>query len=438
MSQSQPAEFARWVVERLSQAGHQALWAGGCVRDMLLGKSPKDYDVATSATPEKVREIFGTRRTIPVGVAFGVITVVGDKTAGNVEVATFRCDGGYSDGRHPDHVTFSNAEQDAQRRDFTINGLFYDPVRAQVIDYVGGQSDLQGGLVRAIGNPVDRFHEDHLRMLRAIRFATVLDFQIEAVTIAAIQDLAPRIVTVSGERVAAEMHRVLNSCHRGRGLELLDQSGLLRHLLPDFDLSRPLARHTFGKTCQRLHQLPVTSHGLEITLSILALDQLLVSQRVGSLIPWEQVLVNFSRQMEQVVRAWKLSNESKSVFRAVTTHLAAVVQASRLPWSRLQPTLIAPNIAAVLAVAEGIAGSGFMAMEDVTLCRHHLTRPIIELNPPPLLTGDELRAGGMPQGPLLGQWLAELRRLQLDAVVTSKAAAWDWVHARAKTTSGKE
>lgn len=432
MSQSKPAEFARWIVEQLSQAGHQALWAGGCVRDMLLGKSPKDYDVATSATPDMVREIFGPRRTIPVGAAFGVITVVGDKVTGNVEVATFRCDGGYSDGRRPDYVTFSNVEQDAQRRDFTINGLFFDPLQERVLDFVGGQSDLQLRLVRAIGSPVDRFHEDHLRMLRAVRFATVLDFEIEADTVAAIQDLAQRIVTVSGERIAAEMQRVLSSPHRGRGLELMALAGLLPYLLPELDLSTPLSRHKFTETCHRLNQLPVGTHGLEITLSILTLDQLLASEIDSPAIKWERVLTSYANQMQRIVQAWRLSNESKSVFRAVTTQLSQVARASQLPWSQLQPSLIAPKIEAVLEVAEALAHAGWIAHEDVTLCRQHLARPMTELNPPPLLTGDELRARGVRQGPQIGHWLAELRRLQLDAEIFSKDEAWAWVNSKAK------
>src|SRR5262245_35516929 len=164
-------QFAVEVVHRLRESGHQALWAGGCVRDQLMGQLPKDYDVATDAEPDRIREVFGKRRTLPIGAAFGVITVLGRKGAGQIDVATFRCDAAYSDGRHPDAVTFSDAEHDAQRRDFTINGLFYDPLEGRVIDYVGGQVDLEFRILRAIGNPSARIAEDKLRMLRAVRFA---------------------------------------------------------------------------------------------------------------------------------------------------------------------------------------------------------------------------------------------------------------------------
>lgn len=170
-----PRQFAVEVVERLRTAGYEALWAGGCVRDQLLQRTPKDYDVATSAHPDQIRDVFGRRRTLPIGAAFGVITVLGPKSAGQIEVATFRQDATYSDGRHPDSVTFSTAEEDARRRDFTINGLFYDPLNEQVIDFVGGQQDIDRRVVRAIGDPYERIAEDKLRMLRAVRFSATFD-----------------------------------------------------------------------------------------------------------------------------------------------------------------------------------------------------------------------------------------------------------------------
>src|SRR5688572_4921449 len=171
--------FALEIVEKLRAAGFEALWAGGCVRDELLGLTPKDYDVATSAMPDQIRDVFGRRRTLPIGAAFGVITVLGPRAAGQVEVATFRTDAAYSDGRRPDSVTFTDAEHDAQRRDFTINGLFYDPIEGKVVDFVGGQEDLKRGTIRAIGDPRLRIAEDKLRMLRAVRFAATFNFAID-------------------------------------------------------------------------------------------------------------------------------------------------------------------------------------------------------------------------------------------------------------------
>ena len=210
----QARQFALEVVSRLRAAGYQAFWAGGCVRDELLGRIPVDYDVATSAKPDEVRGVFGRRRTLAIGAAFGVITVLGPRDqadgglreAGQIEVATFRTDAAYTDGRHPAGVTFSSPEEDAQRRDFTINGLFLDPVTGEVHDYVGGREDLKAGVVRAIGVPAMRFGEDHLRMLRAVRFAAGFAFALDGETRAAIEKMTHLVTTVSPERIAAERY----------------------------------------------------------------------------------------------------------------------------------------------------------------------------------------------------------------------------------------
>ncbi|MBL9124924.1 MAG: CCA tRNA nucleotidyltransferase, partial [Planctomycetaceae bacterium] len=199
---AQQRDFALGVVQRLVEAGYIAYWAGGCVRDQLLGRIPKDYDVATNAAPDQVRQIFGRRRTHAVGAAFGVITVAGPPGAGHVEVATFRRDLAYSDGRRPDAVEYSSPVEDASRRDFTINGLFFDPLAAQIIDFVGGQADLERGVIRAIGDPAARIVEDKLRMLRAVRFAATFGFELEPETRAAVAAPAAELPVVSAERIA--------------------------------------------------------------------------------------------------------------------------------------------------------------------------------------------------------------------------------------------
>jgi len=209
-------QFAEDVVGRLREAGFEAYWAGGCVRDQMMGRRPKDFDVATSATPEQIRELFGRRRTLAIGAAFGVITVLGGKPLEPIEVATFRRDAAYSDGRHPDSVTFSSAEEDASRRDFTINGLFYDPVEKKVIDFVGGCEDMQRRVIRAIGCPRDRITEDKLRMLRAVRFAAALEFEIDEETFLAVREMADQIGVVSAERIAAEVTKMLIGRNRVR------------------------------------------------------------------------------------------------------------------------------------------------------------------------------------------------------------------------------
>jgi len=226
------------IVQRLRADGHEALLVGGPVRDLVLGRPIKDFDIATSAPPRRVMRLFP--RTVPVGVSFGVVLVI--MPACQIEVATFRAEEGYADGRHPDHVRFSTAEQDVRRRDFTINGLFYDPIDDRLIDRVGGLADLDAGLVRAIGDPRARFAEDHLRLLRALRFAARLGFTIEPATWQALTDLAGHITSVSAERVRDELTTLLTQGNAHLGLDLLDRSGLLDVLLPEVAAMRGVAQ----------------------------------------------------------------------------------------------------------------------------------------------------------------------------------------------------
>jgi poly(A) polymerase len=217
------------IARRLRAAGHEALFAGGCVRDRLRGVAPKDFDIATAARPEQVQALFG--RTVAVGAAFGVVVVVEGEE--QVEVATFREDVGIADGRHPAAIRFADAEADARRRDFTVNGMFEDPETGEILDFVGGRADLAARVVRSIGDPGVRFREDRLRLLRAVRFATVLDFRIERATLAAVREQADAIRDVSAERVRDELTRILVSGRGGRGLGLLFETRLLHALLPE-------------------------------------------------------------------------------------------------------------------------------------------------------------------------------------------------------------
>src|SRR5712664_445520 len=232
---SPPIEkVAREIAARLRKSGHTAYFAGGCVRDMVRGLIPKDYDIATDARPETVQALFP--RTYAVGAHFGVIIVLEDGL--QFEVATFRSDDAYIDGRHPSAVHFSSPEEDAKRRDFTINGMFYDPVAGEVIDLVGGQADIAAKLVRAIGDPAKRFAEDRLRMLRAVRFAAVLDYQIDQATWDALVTNAPSINQISAERIRDELVRTFLSPNRVRGWDLLDASGLMHAILPELDVMK--------------------------------------------------------------------------------------------------------------------------------------------------------------------------------------------------------
>ena len=217
------------IVRHLQTAGFSAFWVGGCVRDFLLGREPGDYDIATSARPEQVEKLF--KRTVAVGRKFGVMVVV--ENGRPFQVATFRAEADYRDGRHPEQVTFGDAEADAQRRDFTVNGLFYDPVAEKLHDWVGGEKDLRAKIIRTIGSPGERFAEDHLRLLRAVRFAAQLGFEIEPQTFAAVRTLAPKIELISAERIRDELIKLFQPPHAARGLVLLRDSGLLPGVLPE-------------------------------------------------------------------------------------------------------------------------------------------------------------------------------------------------------------
>lgn len=227
-----PPSEAEDILKRLRRAGHTAYLCGGCVRDALLDKRPKDYDIATSATPDEVERLFP--KTVPIGKAFGVILVLGD-AGGQYEVATFRADLGYADGRRPDAVRFSSAEEDAKRRDFTMNALFYDPFAGQVVDYVGGRADIAARILRTVGEPRERFREDHLRLLRAVRFAARTGFVIEEGTRMAVAELADLILTVSPERIAAELEGMLGQGHSRPAFAMLKELGLLAYVLPEVE-----------------------------------------------------------------------------------------------------------------------------------------------------------------------------------------------------------
>src|SRR5258708_6167669 len=216
------------IVRRLKASGYEAYFVGGCVRDELLGREPQDFDIATSARPDQVEAIF--QRTVPVGRKFGVVLVLQEGMP--FQVATFRAEGDYHDGRHPSLVTFCDAMADARRRDFTVNGLFFDPVENRLHDWVGGELDLRSRTIRTIGNAGERFAEDHLRLLRAARFAAQLGFAIESQTLSALQEKAGRILEVSAERIREELLKLFRAPHAARGLHLLRECGLLSHILP--------------------------------------------------------------------------------------------------------------------------------------------------------------------------------------------------------------
>ncbi len=392
-------EFAISIVRRLREAAFTAYFAGGCVRDRLLGRTPTDYDVATDATPAEIRDLFGRRRTLAIGAAFGVITVLGPKSAGQVEVATFRRDAGYTDGRHPDAVTFSSAEEDARRRDFTINGLFYDPVDDRVIDFVGGQADLRRGLLRAIGNPRERFAEDKLRLLRAVRFAAALGFELEAETARALQHMAPQIAVVSPERIAMEMRRLLTAGGRAAGVRLLLDTGLAGPVLPEIVPRGARERERLEDTLVVLARLPDPTFPL-------ALAALLSGRTDAS-------------GVRAVGRRWRLANREVERAAWLLVHLPLVRRAGTARHSELHPVLVHEGIGELLALAEaaepGLAGAAH--------CRAVLARPPEQWNPPPLVDGAELIARGLRPGPAFSRLLARARAAQLDGEAATREEA---------------
>ena len=406
----QPEEqrrFALDVVRRLRGAGFAAYWAGGCVRDQLLGRMPKDYDVATNATPPQIRQLFGRRRTLAIGAAFGVITVIGPKTAGTVEVATFRRDAAYSDGRHPDSVTFSSAEEDASRRDFTINGLFFDPVEQRVIDFVGGQADLAERRIRAIGNPRERFAEDKLRMLRAVRFAATFDFTLDEEARTAIREMAAEIRVVSPERIAMEMRRMLVDPRRADAVRMMLDTSLAAVVLPEIIPHDEPQRERF-------------EHGLEVMSRLKDPDFPLALAAL--LLPWivPAAGTDAQRWSAAVGERWRLSTKETDRTVWLATRHAALEHCRTMRWSALQPILIAEGIGDLLALMEAASPAGAAAAAH---CRTLLAQPREALDPPPLVTGDDLLALGIRPGPRYKILLQRIRDGQLDGEIRTKDEA---------------
>jgi len=399
--------FSLDVVSRLRGAGHETYWAGGCVRDELLGRTPADYDVATAAPPDVVRRLFGRRRTLAVGAAFGVITVLGPKGAGQVEVATFRSDAAYTDGRHPAGVTFCSAREDAQRRDFTINGLFLDPLSGEVHDFVGGRDDLARGIVRAIGVPAMRFGEDHLRMLRAVRFTAFFGFAMESETRRAIERMAHLVTSVSPERIAAELRAMVSRNGRRRALELLAETGLAREVLPEV---APAAADAAGRQAWRAGAAVVGG-----------LDEPVLPQALAVLAAEHQPAT-----LAGIAGRLRLSNdETKAAgwLHAAIREFGSAADVSDRPWSKIQPWVADPRASLLADLLRSRASQGEGDPAAAAWFTRQAERPRPEIDPPPLVTGSDLLAAGMPPGPAVGAALARVRALQLDGRITSKDEA---------------
>jgi len=425
---------ARALVERLRAAGHIAYFAGGCVRDLVRGQTPKDFDIATDARPEEVQKIF--RRTYAVGAHFGVIVVL--ESDWQFEVATFRSDGAYLDGRHPAVVTFSSPEKDARRRDFTINGMFFDPPNDAVIDFVGGREDLAARVVRAIGDPAQRFAEDRLRLLRAVRFATVLEFQIEPVTWEAIAQAAPTIKEISAERIREELVRIFLSPQRLRGWDLLDASGMMRQILPELEAlkgcEQPPQFHpegdVFRHTRLMLELLP-DEVSLPLVLSVLFHD--IGKPPTASVDEAGRIRFNGhdrvgAEMTEALMQRLRFSRaEIEATVEAVRQHMV-FKDVPNMRVAKLKRFMARPTFSDELELHRVDCASSHGMLDNYEFLQRKeaefANEPII---PPPLVRGDDLIALGLKPGPHFGEILEAVETQQLEGTLRGREEALAWV-----------
>jgi poly(A) polymerase len=422
------------VLRVLRANGQEALLVGGCVRDLLLGRAPKDWDVATDALPDRIEALFP--KTVAVGKAFGIIAVVCDDGS-MVEVATYRADSPYADGRHPGAVTFTNAREDALRRDFTVNALFLDPATGEIRDYVGGRADLDARVLRAIGDPETRFTEDHLRLLRAVRFASVLGFAIDPATFAAIRKLAPQICRISAERIRDELFRLLTEAPRaGQALQLLRDAGLLKEILPEIEalvgVEQPPEFHPEGDVFTHvklmLDAMP-ENPSLRLALAVLLHD-------VG-----KPPTANFATLPDGTQR-WRFENHAPvgaDMARAILERLRApnalvddvcaivaghmrIADADKMRLPKLRRLIGAPTFADELELhrLDCVSSHAILDVYDFLKAKQaeFAAEPVL---PPPLVTGRDLIALGHAPGPQFAQLLRDAYDRQLEGE-TDKAA----------------
>ncbi len=429
-------EKAISIIRRLSEEGYEAYLAGGCVRDYLLGKSPQDYDIATNARPEAIQKIFP--QTVAVGTQFGVILVIAGGEP--FEVATFRYDGPYLDGRRPSHVRFASMEEDILRRDFTINGMVYDPIADRVIDLVGGRGDLSRRLVRAIGDPRERFQEDRLRMVRAVRFAAGLGFTIEEDTFKAVRGQASTITQISWERIGEEITRILTEGGARRGFELLDATGLLQVLLPEIEAMKGVEQSpdfhpegdVFTHTLLMLEQISNLKSQISETL---AYGCLLHDIAKPVCIKKERDRVTFyghtekgAEMAEEVLKRLKRSRAVwERVAYLVRNHLRHT-QAPKMRLSTLKRFLGEEGIEELLELVRLDALSANGDLQYYQFCRQKMAElKKEEIHPEPLLRGRDLIAMGFSPGPLFQNILKEVEEAQLNGEISTKEQAVEWV-----------
>jgi len=423
------------IVRRLQQAGFAAFWVGGCVRDFLLGREPQDFDIATDAKPEQVEKLF--KRTVAVGRKFGVMIVV--ESGHQFQVATFRAEADYQDGRRPEKIIFANAEADALRRDFTVNGLFYDPLTKKIHDWVGGEKDLRAKIIRTIGKPEERFGEDHLRLLRAVRFAAQLDFEIEPETFAAVKKLASKIKLISAERIRDELLKLFCQPHATRGLVLLRDSGLLEHILPE------LATTVDCEQSPDFHPEGTVFNHIRLMLEKLPPD-------ANELLPWTVLLHDIAKPVtvekdlqtgaihfyghEKIgaEMARTILNRLRFPKRQIDEIVACVLHhmqfkdVKQMRKSTLRRLLLRETFPLELELhkLDCLGSHGNLELYDFLTGQAKELEKQPEIRPP-LLTGKDLIELGMKPGKELGALLREIRERQLQDELKTPHQARAWV-----------
>ena len=431
LKQTPKYRYAVELVRRLKRARHEAFLVGGCVRDLLREVPPQDFDIATSARPEEVQKLF--KRTVPIGIRFGVVLVLKGKIS--FEVATFRTDQAYKDGRHPEGVVFSSPKEDALRRDFTVNGLFYDPVRGRVIDYVKGKQDLKARLIRAIGDPARRFEEDRLRVLRAVRFAAVLGFEIEPKTFRAVQKFSPRIQEVSAERIRDELVKLFTGADPVRGLALLDESGLLKVILPEVSkmkgVQQPPEFHPEGDVYTHTALLfkKLKNPSLVLAFGALLHDIGKPSTfKVAERIRFDGHDRVGAAMTEEICRRLRFSNtQTQAIAELVGDHMR-FKDVRKMRESTLKRFMGLATFADQLKLhrADCLASHGDLSNWRFLRDKQKALPPT-QLRPAPLINGHDLLELGFSAGPVIGTVLRAVQDRQLEGELTSKTQALQWV-----------
>ena len=430
--------FAEHVCRILRQAGHQAYFVGGCVRDILLGREPVDYDVATDATPDRVQQLFP--HSLAVGAKFGVIVVTEDSGAESsiqVEVATFRSDVGYSDGRHPDNVVYAvTPQEDVKRRDFTINAMLLDPETNEILDFVGGRDDLRAGIIRAIGRPADRFREDKLRMVRAVRFAARFRYAIEAATFNAIVQSAPAIHEVSPERLRDELTKILTEGAARRGFELLDETRLLPELLPEIarmkGVEQPPQFHPEGDVwTHTLIMLDGLAAGCSPTLAwgVLLHDvgkppTFTPPSGPNGRIRFDEHVEVGTRMAEEICRRLRFSNDDTEQIAALVANHLRFKDVPQMKPSTIKRFVRLSRFEEHMELHRLDCSSSHGHLDNYEFVRRFLAEtPPEQVHPPRLLTGDDLISLGYRPGPPFHAILKAVEEAQLNGKVTTREAA---------------